>query len=76
MLYRLLYDGKIDSNQADEMEIGVIELAARLGYYVVTAEELLKRNCISQGKYDELLLDACSDDIVYGIEGEKEMPVD
>lgn len=36
------------------------------GNYIVQAEELKKKNIISQGKYEELMLDAFRYDIVYG----------
>ena len=38
------------------------------GRYIKLAEELLGRSLISDGKYEELLLDAFRSDIVYGIE--------
>ena len=38
------------------------------GYYINQAEQLLKNGTVSEGKYEELLLDAFRDDIVYGIE--------
>ena len=37
-----------------------------LGYYIKLAEDLLASNSVSSGKYEELLLDAFRDDIVYG----------
>lgn len=37
-----------------------------LGHYVLQAERLLQDDKISNGKYEELLLDAFRDDIVYG----------
>ena len=36
------------------------------GYYIKKAEELLENDKISNGKYEELLLDAFRDDIVFG----------
>lgn len=39
-----------------------------LGHYITMTEELLEKDCISQGKYEELLLDAFRDDIVFGID--------
>lgn len=39
-----------------------------LGYYIMQAEKLLQNERISNGKYEELLLDAFRDDIVYGEE--------
>ncbi len=47
-----------------------------LGHYITAAEKLLEIERISQGKYEGLLLDAFRDDIVYGIDGEEEMPLD
>ena len=39
-----------------------------LGHYIVQAEHLLESQIISNSKYEELLLDAFRDDIVYGDE--------
>lgn len=47
-----------------------------LGYYITASEKLLEMERISQGKYEELLLDAFREDIVYGVGGEEEMPLD
>lgn len=41
-----------------------------LGYYIYQAEKLLQADMISNGKYEELLLDAFRDDIVFGGETE------
>ncbi|MCH5273128.1 MAG: ImmA/IrrE family metallo-endopeptidase [Lachnospiraceae bacterium] len=41
-----------------------------LGYYICQAENLLHADIISVGKYEELLLDAFRDDIVFGSEAE------
>ncbi len=95
MLYRLLNDGYIQNEQIKDMETGVIETAAKLGYdttiyrpspenknkvvfghYITASEKLLEIERISQGKYEELLLDAFRDDIVYGIDEEEEPPLD
>lgn len=38
------------------------------GYYINQAEELMKRELVSTGKYEELLLDAFREDLVYGLE--------
>ena len=46
------------------------------GHYITASEKLLDADKISQGKYEELLLDAFRDDIVYGIDGEGEIPFD
>ena len=45
------------------------------GHYVGMANELLQKGLISQGKYEEILLDAGRDDIVYG-NGEEEAMID
>ena len=47
-----------------------------LGHYICQAENLLDKDMISQGKYEELLLDAFRDDIVYGLESEEGIIVD
>lgn len=39
-----------------------------LGHYIHQAEDLLQKDIISAGKYEELLLDAFRDDIVFGEE--------
>ncbi len=36
------------------------------GYYISTVEQLLKKDIISNGKYEELLLEAFRPDLVYG----------
>ena len=41
-----------------------------LGHYIYQADNLLQADVISMGKYEELLLDAFRDDIVFG--GEEE----
>lgn len=47
-----------------------------LGSYITLSEKLLEKELISQGKYECLLLDAFRDDIVYGIDGKEEIPLD
>lgn len=47
-----------------------------LGRYLALSEKLLEEECISQGKYEELLLDAFRDDIVFGDLGEEGIPLD
>lgn len=42
-----------------------------LGHYVLQAETLFEKDLISNGKYEELLLDAFRDDIVYGEDTEE-----
>lgn len=95
MIYRLLNEGYLKSEQIENVEVGIIETAAKLGYdttlyrplpenkksivlgsYITSSEKLLEKEIISQGKYESLLLDAFRDDIVYGIDGEEEMPLD
>lgn len=47
-----------------------------LGHYISLAEKRLKEGGISQGKYEEILLDAFRYDIVYGLDEEGDMPLD
>lgn len=47
-----------------------------LGRYLALSEKLLEEECISHGKYEELLLDAFRDDIVFGEFGEEGIPLD
>ena len=47
-----------------------------LGHYIALSEYLLEKEFISQGKYEELLLAAFRDDIVYGFEGEDGVVLD
>lgn len=62
---RLGYDTKLYKPLPIDKQKGTF------GYYVKQAENLLNSNVISNGKYEEWLLDAYRDDIVYGedIEG-------
>lgn len=95
MIYTLLNEGYIEKNQIREMELGVIDIASRLGYdcalyhptiearknivlgsYIRSAEKLLEKEIISQGKYESLLLDAFRDDIVFGCNEEEDNPLD
>lgn len=46
------------------------------GYYIKQTEKLLQSDLISIGKYEEWLLDAFRDDIVYGDEAEGGMLID
>jgi len=39
-----------------------------IGRYIKRAEELLNRGLISDGKYEELLLEAFRADLVYGLD--------
>jgi Zn-dependent peptidase ImmA (M78 family) len=45
-----------------------IQQYTTLGHYVTLAEDLLKQGYVTQGKYEELLLEAFRSDIVYGTE--------
>lgn len=47
-----------------------------LGHYISMSEKLLEREFISCGKYEELLLDAFRDDIVFGIKEEESVYID
>lgn len=47
-----------------------------LGRYLALSEKLLEDDCISRGKYEELLLDAFRDDLVFGDLGEEGIPLD
>lgn len=60
---RLGYDTSLYYPSSDEKKI------SSLGYYINKADELLKEDIISEGKYEELLLTAFRDDIVYGEAG-------
>jgi len=44
-----------------------------LGYYVKMADDLLAQEKISDGKYNELLLDGFRDDIVFGDEEDEQI---
>ena len=68
MLYRLRNDGYLD---AEEIKKEMV-----LGHYIKSTEQLLENNRISQGKYEELLLDAFRYDIVYGLDEEGELSFD
>lgn len=46
------------------------------GYYLKVLNQLFNNGRISKGKYEELLIDAFRDDIVYGIEQEEDIPFD
>lgn len=89
LLYRLVEDGKLTAQQADQFRQGVIRSAVNLGYddalykplpenkqyrtygyYIQQAEELLEKELVSIGKYEQLLLTAFRPDLVYGDEFE------
>ena len=67
---RLGYDTSLYRPAPEEKERMV------LGWYLALSEKLLEEECISQGKYEELLLDAFRDDIVFGEFGEEGIPLD
>jgi hypothetical protein len=46
------------------------------GYYIQRADEILEKGLVSNGKYEELLLEAFRSDLVYGEESEKSESVD
>jgi Zn-dependent peptidase ImmA (M78 family) len=54
----------------------VSEQKMTYGYYIKKAEELLTSKKISTGKYEELLIDAFRDDIVYGNTEDEDNEVD
>lgn len=82
ILYRLKSEGKIDNNIYNEMQTDVIHSALKFGYdtdlykasnkmitlgqYIRLADELYNKEMISTSKYEEILLDAFRDDLVYG----------
>jgi len=95
MLWRLVGDRYLTSEEADSMRVGVIAAAKSYGFdeslycptnkdhqqrtyghYIEQAEELLKREAISTGKYEELMLDAFRSDIVYGGDETEGEPLD
>lgn len=67
---RLGYDTSLYRPAPEEKERMV------LGRYLALSEKLLADECISRGKYEELLLDAFRDDIVFGDLGEEGIPLD
>ncbi len=91
ILWRLVNDGYLKREQANNMKSGIIASARRLGYddelytpttidkqfatfgkYIKLAEELIDLDKISQGKYEELLLNAFRGDMVYGLDMDEE----
>lgn len=62
---RLGYDTRLYYPSSEEEKIHCY------GYYINRAENLLEEDLISIGKYEELLLDAFRDDIVYGEDGDE-----
>lgn len=94
MVIRLIEENEFSSDAAP-MQLGIINMAAKLGFdvslykpspenkkiqvfghYICQAENLLQAEIISTGKYEELLLDAFRDDIVYGEEWEGGLLID
>lgn len=67
---RLGYDTSLYRPAPEEKERMV------LGRYLALSENLLEKECISHGKYEELLMDAFRDDIVFGDLGEEGIPLD
>lgn len=67
---RLGYDTSLYRPAPEEKERMV------LGRYLALSEKLLEEECISLGKYEELLLDAFRDDLVFGELGEEGIPLD
>lgn len=85
MLYRLILDNIITSEQVEKFKNGIPAEAERLGYdtslycatpenrryktygyYVKQTQEVIRRNLVSDGKYEQMLLEAFRPDIVYG----------
>lgn len=62
---RLGYDVSLYKPSAENKKMCVY------GHYIYQAENLYKHNLISNGKYEELLLDAFRSDIVFGEETER-----
>ena len=62
---RLGYDTSLYYPSSEEKKIHCY------GYYINRAENLLEEDLISIGKYEEMLLDAFRDDIVYGEDGDE-----
>ena len=67
---RLGYDTSLYRPTPEEKERMV------LGRYLALSVKLLEEECISHGKYEELLMDAFRDDIVFGDLGEEGIPLD
>lgn len=83
MMYRLENDTALNLDRIYSFDLQIIDIARSLGYstnlykktnkiqvlgyYISKAKELLEKEYISKGKYEELLLSAFRDDIVFGI---------
>jgi Zn-dependent peptidase ImmA (M78 family) len=95
VLFRLIEENELTSQEAEPMKHGVINSARILGYddslykplspekrrmtygyYIQQADKILKKGLISNGKYEELLLEAFRSDLVYGEESEGSESVD
>jgi len=95
ILFRLVKDSDLTSQEAEPMRHDVINSARNLGYddslykllppekqnvtygyYIQRADEILEKGLISNGKYEELLLEAFRSDLVYGEESEGSESVD
>jgi Zn-dependent peptidase ImmA (M78 family) len=95
MLFRLIEDSRLTSEEAAAMRHDVIGSAQRMGYdislyrplppekqrmtfgsYIQQADEVLKRELVSSGKYEELLLEAFRPDLVYGDDSAASEPAD
>lgn len=95
MLFRLIEDDKLTSEEADSMRHNVIRSAQSMGYdvslykqlppekqrmtygcYIQQTDEALKKELISNGKYEELLLEAFRPDLVYGDDSAETEPAD
>ncbi|MGB9894153.1 MAG: ImmA/IrrE family metallo-endopeptidase, partial [Candidatus Saccharicenans sp.] len=84
MLIRLQELGVLDSDRAEQMSKRVITIARELGYddslyhrtndrvvlsdYAEKAKRALELGLISSGRYEEMLLEAGLEDIIYGVE--------
>lgn len=89
ILYRLKSEGKIDNSIYNNMQTDVIYSASMLGYdtdlyrasnkmittgqYIRLADDLYNNEIISAGKYEEMLLDAFREDLVYGEDSRSEL---
>lgn len=84
MLIRLRFLGLLSQEQAEELKTNVVTVARSLGYepdlyqpthmdkflssYAAKAKNALERGLISDGKYEQLLLEAGYADLLYGLE--------
>ena len=63
---RLGYDDELYTPTSEDKQY------ATFGKYIKLAEELKDKDAISQGKYEEILLNGFRSDIVYGFDLEEE----